>query len=246
MDNEKHSASTITVEKPPQKSRKDLSGIFGGGLISAVLFFGAYQVYDKLFEFPIGQILVYILGFLTLVSFMVTISCFFDYKESKKLEKMEEDTRREEQEFSDIDPSKRDIRAEKLFRMNQKQLMRYYDMNLSQTKFLSILGIIMILFGISIVGISLYMYICENTDKLLLLMGSLSGIVVDFIGAIFIKMYTENIRAAVKFHAKFAESNNLLLANSIANKIENEQLREITLSDISKNIIISNKKTSEP
>ncbi|MDD4371139.1 MAG: hypothetical protein PHD56_08720 [Anaerostipes sp.] len=50
-------------------------------------------------------------------------------------------------------------------------------------------------------------------------------------------MYTKNIEVAVKFHAKFAESNNLLLANSIANKIEDDQLRENTLSEISKNII---------
>lgn len=51
-------------------------------------------------------------------------------------------------------------------------------------------------------------------------------------------MYTKNIEAAVKFHAKFAESNNLLLANSIANKIENDKTREETLSEISKNIIL--------
>jgi hypothetical protein len=75
--------------------------------------------------------------------------------------------------------------------------------------------------------------------------GSLSGIVVDFIGAIFIKMYTKNIEAAVKFHAKFAESNNLLLANSIANKIEDDKIREDTLSEISKNIILAKKSTTE-
>lgn len=39
-----------------------------------------------------------------------------------------------------------------MFRMNQKELMRYYDMNLAQTKFLSGLGIMMILFGILIVA----------------------------------------------------------------------------------------------
>ena len=44
------------------------------------------------------------------------------------------------------------------------------------------------------------------------------------------------------FHAKFAESNNLLLANSIANKIENEELREKTLAEIAKDIILSNSK----
>ena len=52
-------------------------------------------------------------------------------------------------------------------------------------------------------------------------------------------MYNKNIEAAVKFHAKFADSNNLLLANSIANKIEDDQLRENTLAEISKNIVFS-------
>lgn len=170
---------------------------------------------------------------------MVSVSCFFDLKESKKLEKLEEEARREEKEFSQIDPEKRALRAEKMFRMNQKELMRYYDMNLAQTKFLSGLGIMMIIFGIVIVGITLYMYMSIETDKVLLVVGSLSGIVVDFIGAVFIKMYTKNIEAAVKFHAKFAESNNLLLANSIANKIEDVKIRETTLSEISKNIILS-------
>lgn len=158
-------------------------------------------------------------------------------KNQKNLEKLDEDVRREEKEFSEINPEKRALRAEKMFRMNQKELMRYYDMNLAQTKFLSGLGIMMILFGILIVVASLYMYMSLDTDKILLFVGSFSGIIVDFIGAIFIKMYTKNIEAAVKFHAKFAESNNLLLANSIANKIEDERLREDTLSEISKRII---------
>lgn len=157
------------------------------------------------------------------------------------MEKLEEETRREEMEFSEIDLEKRVLRAEKLFRMNQKELMRYYDMNLSQTKFLSRLGITMVLFGIMMVAVSLYMYVSKDADMILLSVGSLSGILVDFIGAIFIKMYTKNIEAAVEFHSKFAESNNLLLANSIANKIEDDNKREDTLSEISKSIILTRK-----
>ena len=42
---------------------------------------------------------------------------------------------------------------------------------------------------IIIVAGSLYMYMSLNGDKVLLSVGSLSGIVVDFIGAVFIKMY---------------------------------------------------------
>ena len=229
-----------TEKKNQKKSQKDMNGLIGGLIFGSIFSFVAYQIY-KLIEFPIGQILVYIIGFCAFICFMVSVSCFFDYKESKKMEKLDEDARREEKEFSEIAPEKRALRAEKMFRMNQKELMRYYDMNLAQTKFLSVLGIIMILFGILIVIASLYMYTSFDSDKILLLVGSLSGIVIDFIGAIFIKMYTQNIEAAVKFHAKFAESNNLLLANSIANKIDDDKLREDTLSEMSKNIILAKK-----
>lgn len=225
--------------KVQKKSERDRNGVMGGIIFGILLTFLSYSIYDQLFDFPIGQILVYITGFLAFVCFMLSVSCFFDLKESKKLEKLEEEARREEKEFSQIDPEKRALRAEKMFRMNQKELMRYYDMNLAQTKFLSGLGIMMIIFGILIVGITLYMYMSIETDKVLLVVGSLSGIIVDFLGAVFIKMYTKNIEAAVKFHAKFAESNNLLLANSIANKIEDVKIRETTLSEISKNIILS-------
>ena len=222
MEEEQTKASTNkTTQKEQKKSEKDKNGIIGGLVFGAMAVFATYQIYDKFFEFAIGKILVYILGVLAFICFAVSISSFFDFKESKKLEKLDEVVRREE----------------KMFRMNQKELMRYYDMNLAQTKFLSGLGIMMILFGILIVVASLYMYMSLDTDKILLFVGSFSGIIVDFIGAIFIKMYTKNIEAAVKFHAKFAESNNLLLANSIANKIEDERLREDTLSEISKRII---------
>lgn len=232
-------------QKEQKKSQKDSNGVIGGLVFGVLFIFLAYQIYDKLFKYPIGQILVYIIGFFAFICFMVSVSCFFDFKESKKIERLDEDARREEKEFSEIEPEKRALRAEKMFRMNQKELMRYYDMNLAQTKFLSGLGIMMIIFGVLIVAASLYMYTSLDADKVLLLVGSLSGIVVDFIGAIFIKMYTKNIEAAVKFHSKFAEGNNLLLANSIANKIEDDKIREDTLSEISKNIILAKKSTTE-
>lgn len=54
-----------------------------------------------------------------------------------------------------------------------------------------------------------------------------------------IKMYTKNIGSAVKYHATSAENNSLLFANSIANKIEDDKIREDTLSEICKRIILS-------
>ncbi|MEY8390417.1 hypothetical protein AALA98_03450 [Lachnospiraceae bacterium 45-W7] len=245
VEDQEKSENNKTEKNEQKKSQKDRNGVIGGLVFGLILSFLAYQIYINIFEFPIGQMLVYIVGFLAFICFMVSVSCFFDFKESKKIEKLDEDARKEEKEFSEIALEQKELRAEKMFRMNQKELMRYYDMNLTQTKFLSALGIMMIIFGMLIVAASLYMYMSLNADKVLLFVGSLSGVIADFIGAVFIKMYTKNIEAAVKFHAKFAESNNLLLANSIANKIEDDKLRETTLSEISKNIILSKESAGE-
>lgn len=231
-------------QKKQSESKKAMNSMQGGIVFAIILGACAHLMY-KFYEFPIGKIIFWFILLLTILCCMVVISCFFDWKAAKKIEKIEEVAREEEKEFSEIDPSKRALRAEKMFKMNQKELMRYYDMNLAQTKFLSGLGIMMIIFGILIVVASLIVYLYTDSDKTLLIVGNVSGIIVDFVGAVFIKMYTQNVEAAVRFHAKFAESNNLLLANSIANKIENEELREQTLSEIAKDIIMSNAKVIE-
>ena len=99
------------IEKEKQeeqkKSQKDRNGIIGGLVFGAISFFFAYQAYKILFEFLIGKILVGIFALLTLIFIAVSISCFFDYKESKKIEKLEEDAKREEKEFLEIDKEKR-------------------------------------------------------------------------------------------------------------------------------------------
>lgn len=239
--------SKRTEQKKPQSdSQKAMNSIISGLVLGILLAFFAYLSHGKIGDFPLGKILRYLFGFLAFMCFAVVLSCFFDWKEAQKRERLEAEAKKEEQEFSEITPDKRALRAERLFRMNQKELMRYYTMNLAQTKFLSMLGIVMIIAGIVIVLVSCIVYISLESDKLLLIVGNISGIIVDFIGAIFIKMYTQNLKASVKFHARFAESNNLLLANFIANKIENVDLREQTLSDISKEIVMAKQsKTDE-
>lgn len=243
VEEKKNTVENNNIKKQSE-SKKAMNGMQGATFVAILSGLFAYLVY-KFYEFAIGKIVFWIIVIFGVLCCLIVVSCFFDWKAAKKVEKLEADAREEEKEFSEIDPSKRALRAEKMFKMNQKELMRYYDMNLAQTKFLSGLGIMMIIFGILIVVASLIMYIYTEADKVLLLVGNISGIIVDFVGAVFIKMYTQNVEAAVRFHAKFAESNNLLLANSIANKIENEELREKTLSEIAKDIIMSNTKSIE-
>lgn len=243
MDQEKEDLNVLSKVKKETKaqtrSEKALNGVIGGIVFSIPFIILAWWLYKILFDFAIGKILVCVLGFFAFVCLMVALSSYFDLREAKKIERLLAEAEREEREFSEIELDKRALRAEKLFKLNQKELMRYYNMNIAQTKFLSGLGIFMIVFGALIVAVSIFIYASFSADKVILLVGSLSGIMVDFIGTIFIKMYTQNIDAAIKFHAIFAESNTLLLANSIANKIEDATLRENTLSDISKSIVLS-------
>ena len=70
-------------QKVQKKSEKDRNGVISGIVFGCIFVFLAYQIYDKIFEFPIGKILVYIIGFLAFICFMVSVSSFFDFKESK-------------------------------------------------------------------------------------------------------------------------------------------------------------------
>lgn len=48
---------------------------------------------------------------------------FLDWKAAKKLEKIEAEALEEEKELAKISPEQRALRAEKLFKINQKELM---------------------------------------------------------------------------------------------------------------------------
>ena len=152
------------IESPDKKliqhseSKKAMNG-FQGSIVCAIILGLIAIILHRLLEGVIVQISFWILILLVIFCLLVATSCFFDWKTAKKIEKLEEETQKEEKEFAEIDFNKRALRAEKMFKMNQKELMRYYDMNLAQTKFLSGLGIMMIIFGIVIVVVSLVMYV---------------------------------------------------------------------------------------
>lgn len=132
-------------------------------------------------------------------------------------------------------------KANKQFRYNQRELKRYYDINLLHTKLLLGFGILLLLIGLSIVGITIILYFQNNDiSNLILVLGCISGLLIDFIGAVFVCIYAKTIEMAINFYSKLADSNNLLLSNSIAAKIKNSNLRDKTLSEIAKNISLSN------
>lgn len=72
------------------------------------------------------------------------------------------------------------------------------------------------------------------------LTGAISGVLVDFIGVIFIRMYTETIKASIQLQNKLVHNNDNLLANLLAEDIDDKNLRNQTLSEIAKTISANN------
>lgn len=71
MEKQEKNDSNKTEEK---KSQKDMNGVIGGLVLGFLFAFVAYKIYNKLIEFPIGQILVYVIGFCAFFCFMVSVS----------------------------------------------------------------------------------------------------------------------------------------------------------------------------
>jgi len=148
----------------------------------------------------------------------------------------------EELELLDYDDMEYEKRAEKQFKQHQKELKRYYDINIEQLKLVFPLGIITMLLGFAIIFMTIYL--CkEMLSSIPIIIGCISGLLVDLIGAIFIKMYVETVKTSTEFHKKLIGSNNNLFANVLITKINDEKLKNETFAETAK--IIANIYCSE-
>ncbi|MEL6718993.1 MAG: hypothetical protein AAFP82_09780 [Bacteroidota bacterium] len=145
-------------------------------------------------------------------------------------------------------------RAERLFKSHEIDLKKYYDQALSHSASIFFAGIICLGIGFAFIGASIFiitksnfhesMIAMEKYDKILVaILGTVSGILTNFIGAIFLKMYSETIKSLRTFHEKLVSTNHLHFSNFLISKIENKRLRENTLKEIS--ILIANNKISQ-
>ena len=80
--------------KKQKESKKAMSGLQGGIVFAILSGLCAYFVY-KFYEFSIGKIVFWIILLFAVLCFLVAVSCFFDWKAAKKVEKLEADARNE-------------------------------------------------------------------------------------------------------------------------------------------------------
>ncbi|MDR0197675.1 MAG: hypothetical protein LBI36_05595 [Oscillospiraceae bacterium] len=123
-------------------------------------------------------------------------------------------------------------KAEAFFKNHQKELRRYYNENLKHLKWVLPLGVLVIMLGVGIIGFTVVYSLREGAATAEMIIGSVSGIAVDFVGAIFIKIYVETANMSKDFHNQLIKSNNNLLANMLAAQIQDDAKREEVLAGI--------------
>ena len=142
---------------------------------------------------------------------------------------------KEELELSKISIDKYKERAEIQFKNHQKELKRYYDINLGHLKWVFPVGIGTIMAGIGIIILSIVLFKdAAEKNTIPILTGAAAGVLIDFVGAVFIRMYMETIKASTEFHNKLIHSNDNLFANVLATKITDENLKNETFSEMAK------------
>ena len=144
-------------------------------------------------------------------------------------------------DLQEFDVSKQEMRAEKLLRLNDFQLHRYYNLNISQNYWVFGLGVFCIILGIAVIAISLYLVLNKahdlQTQIITGVLGSIGAILTNFIAVIYLKMNTTATENLTAFHSRLIETQQLLLGNLLASRIENDEKRWETLSQLSLHLV---------
>jgi len=129
----------------------------------------------------------------------------------------------------------RERRAEKIVRMSNVQLRRYYYLNLNQNIWVFGIGVCCIAVGVGIIGAAFY-FILKVPDSeaniIIAGLGAVGAILVNFVAAVFLKIHGVATGNLSSFHSRLVETNQLLMGNLLASRIEDDKTRWQTLSKL--------------
>lgn len=139
-------------------------------------------------------------------------------------------------DLQQFEVGKEESRAEKILRINQLQLRRYYDMNLSQNFWVFSLGVFCIVLGVVVIVTSLYLVlkVAIGTDSKIIVasLGAVGSILANFVAGIYLRMNTSASQNLAEFHSRLIDTQQLLIANLLASRIKNDEQRWRTLAEL--------------
>jgi phosphatidylserine synthase len=117
-------------------------------------------------------------------------------------------------------------KADKLFKHNQKSLKEYYDQVLQQNAKIFLVGILCIVSGLFICFIVLIKLqaIDQDTRIITAIFGAVSSISVNYVGVLYLKMFSQISKSTSVFHRRLVETHNIHFANVFASDLRNKDL----------------------
>lgn len=139
-----------------------------------------------------------------------------------------------------------EARAEKILRLNDFQLRRYYESTLRQNGLVFWLGIFCIILGVVISAFALWLVADpsglasgskEIGDKIVTaILGAVSALLTNYVAVIYLRMHAEAAKNLVTLHSRLVDTHRSLFGNLVASRITDEKLRWETLAKIAINV----------
>ena len=113
--------------------------------------------------------------------------------------------------------------------MNEFQLRRYYDLNLTQNSWIFILGVFCIVLGTIVIGVTLYLIrivdsIVSNSSNYCC-PGAVGAVLSNFVAVIYLRMNAAASEGLAAFHGRLVETQKLLLGNMLVSRIDDDGKR---------------------
>jgi hypothetical protein len=135
-----------------------------------------------------------------------------------------------------------EARAEKILRLNDFQLRRYYESTLRQNGFVFWLGIFCIILGVAISALALWFVAGPTSaslgskglgDKIVTaVLGAVGALLTNYVAVIYLKMHAEAAKNLVTLHSRLVDTHRSLFGNLVASRISDEKMRWDTLAKI--------------
>ncbi len=117
----------------------------------------------------------------------------------------------------------------------------YFDSNQKRMSRLFVLGTVLLTIGILFIVAVLILTLSADIDSVEIVSGFLTGILIDFIGAVFIGMYNKTLESTLKLSKLINESRKANFSAYIASKVSDEKIRNEALSQIAVSIFYREK-----
>ena len=145
-----------------------------------------------------------------------------------------------------LDRAPTEAKADRLWRMNQRQILRYHEANLQQNAWALAVGIGCVLAGLLVVIVTMTL-IARNQIKepeITAIMGGIGAVLTNLVGAVSLRMYSRSVENLESFHDKLVGTQRLTMANVVAAQVEPDARRSETFAELATQIGISAAKES--